>query len=53
MTDDGRVVSKLIEETGFGPYDLGSLHGSRDQQPDTAGYNKDMTVAEARKLAPR
>jgi predicted dinucleotide-binding enzyme len=48
-----RVVSKLIEEIGFGPDDLGSLHGSRDQQPDTPVYNKDMTVAEARKLVPR
>ena len=48
-----RVVSQLIDSIGFGPYDLGSLHGSRDQQPDTAVYNKDITVAEARKLAPR
>src|SRR5437764_3779170 len=46
-----RIVSKLIEEIGFGPYDLGALHGSRDQQPDTAVYNKDITVTEARKLA--
>jgi 8-hydroxy-5-deazaflavin:NADPH oxidoreductase len=48
-----RVVSSLIEEIGFGPYDLGSLHASRDQQPDTAVYNKDISVAEAKKLEPR
>ncbi|HSY50018.1 MAG TPA: NAD(P)-binding domain-containing protein [Thermoanaerobaculia bacterium] len=43
-----RIVSKLIEEIGFGPYDLGSLHDSAKQQPDAAVYNKDVTVAEAR-----
>jgi predicted dinucleotide-binding enzyme len=48
-----RVVSSLIEEIGFGPHDLGSLHASRDQQPGTAVYNKDISVGEAKKLAPR
>jgi 8-hydroxy-5-deazaflavin:NADPH oxidoreductase len=43
-----RIVSGLIEDVGFGPYDLGSLHGSLQQQPDTAVYNRDVTVAEAR-----
>jgi predicted dinucleotide-binding enzyme len=47
------VVTKLIEEIGFGAYDMGSLHGSREQQPDTAVYNRDVTVAEARTIAPR
>ena len=47
------AVSKLIEEIGFGPYDLGSLAGSGEQQPDSAVYNKDVTVAEARAIAPR
>ncbi len=47
------VVSKLIEEIGFGPYDMGSLADSGEQQPDSAVYNKDVTVAEARALAPR
>ncbi|HEV7768862.1 MAG TPA: NAD(P)-binding domain-containing protein [Thermoanaerobaculia bacterium] len=51
--DAKRVVSQLIEEIGFGPYDLGSLHGSRDQQPDTAVYNRDVTVREVREIAPR
>jgi len=45
-----RIVSKLIEDIGFGGYDLGSLHDSRNQQPDTAVYNKDVTVAEAREM---
>lgn len=44
------IVSKLIEDIGFGPYDLGTLHDSRNQQPNTAVYNKDVTVAEAREM---
>jgi predicted dinucleotide-binding enzyme len=48
-----RVVSQLIEEIGFGPYDLGTLRESKDQQPDSAVYNKDVTVSEARAIAPR
>ena len=48
-----RVVAQLIEEIGFGAYDLGSLQNSGEQQPDAAIYNKDVTVAEARRIAPR
>jgi len=44
------AVSKLIEDIGFGPYDLGSLHDSNKQQPDSAVYNRDVTVAEAREI---
>jgi predicted dinucleotide-binding enzyme len=44
------VVSALIEDIGFGPYDLGSLHDSLQQQPDTAVYNRDVTVAETREI---
>lgn len=51
--DAKRAVTELIEEIGFGAYDMGSLHDSRHQQPDTAVYNKDVTVAEASALAPR
>jgi predicted dinucleotide-binding enzyme len=47
------TVSALIEEIGFGPYDLGTLHDSTQQQPGTAVYNQDVTVAQARELAPR
>ena len=46
-------MSRLIEEIGFGPYDLGTLHHSLAQQPDSAVYNKDVTVAEGRRIAPR
>ncbi|HEV7921853.1 MAG TPA: NAD(P)-binding domain-containing protein [Thermoanaerobaculia bacterium] len=48
-----RTVSELIESIGFGPYDLGSLAASQEQQPGAAVYNNDLTVAAARKLAPR
>ena len=44
------IVSRLIEEIGFGPYDLGSLRDSGRQQPDAPIYNRDVTVAEARSL---
>jgi len=47
------VVARLIEEIGFGPYDLGSLRDSAEQQPDADVYNKDITVAAARAIAPR
>ncbi|HEX8407918.1 MAG TPA: NAD(P)-binding domain-containing protein [Thermoanaerobaculia bacterium] len=47
------VVSRLIEEIGFGPYDLGPLRDSAEQQPDGDVYNKDITVAAARAIAPR
>ncbi len=40
------VVSRLIEEIGFGPVDLGSLRESAKQQPGAPLYNKDVTVAE-------
>ena len=50
--DAKRIVAALIEEIGFGPYDLGDLHASTRQQPDTPIYNKDVTVAEAREIVP-
>jgi predicted dinucleotide-binding enzyme len=45
------AVSHLIEDIGFGPYDLGSLATSHRQQPDSAVYNRDVTVAQAREIA--
>jgi predicted dinucleotide-binding enzyme len=49
---DAKVaVSRLIEEIGFGPYDMGSLAASHRQQPDSAVYNQDVTVAQAREIA--
>ena len=50
--DAKRVVMTLIEEIGFGPVDTGSLaEGGRRQQPNSARYNKVLTVREARTLA--
>jgi predicted dinucleotide-binding enzyme len=49
--DAKAAVSRLIEEIGFGPYDMGSLATSHRQQPDSAVYNKDVTVAQAREIA--
>ena len=44
------VVARLIEEIGFGPYDIGPLRDSARQQPDAPIYNRDVTLAEARKI---
>jgi hypothetical protein len=44
------VIGAFVEDICFGPYDLGSLHDSHNQQPDTAVYNRDVTVAEAREI---
>ncbi|HEX3579022.1 MAG TPA: NADP oxidoreductase, partial [Thermoanaerobaculia bacterium] len=49
--DAKAAVSRLIEEIGFGPDDMGSLAASHRQQPDSAVYNKDVTVEEARSIA--
>ena len=46
--DAKQIVSRLIEDIGFGPLDLGSLRESRRQQPGAPIYNRDVTVAEAR-----
>jgi 8-hydroxy-5-deazaflavin:NADPH oxidoreductase len=44
------VVSRLIEEIGFGPLDTGSLHeGGRRQEPGSPLYNKPMEIEEARR----
>jgi predicted dinucleotide-binding enzyme len=49
--DAKAVVSHLIEEIGFGAVDMGSLAASHRQQPDSAVYNQDVTVAQAREIA--
>jgi 8-hydroxy-5-deazaflavin:NADPH oxidoreductase len=51
--DAKATVFRLIEEIGFGPYDMGSLRDSHEQQPDAPIYNRDVTVDEARSIAPR
>lgn len=49
-TEAKGVVAELIQEIGFAPYDLGSLAGSKIQQPDSPVYNKSITIEEARKI---
>lgn len=43
-----RAVAVLIEELGLGPFELGSLREGKRQELESAVYNKDMTVKEAR-----
>jgi Predicted dinucleotide-binding enzymes len=47
------VVTKLIEEIGFGAVDMGTLRESAAQQPGAPIYNKDVTVAKGRELTKR
>ncbi len=43
-----KLVSNLIEEIGFAAYDTGSLcEGGKNQEPNTAIYNRNLTVSEA------
>ena len=47
------VVSGLIEELGFAPYDAGSLAaGGRRQQPGSPIYNVRLTLAEVARRLP-
>ena len=41
------IVARLIEEIGFAPYYIGGLKDSALQQPDSAVYNKSITIEEA------
>lgn len=42
------LVSNLIEEIGFAAYDMGSLReGGKNQEPNTAIYNRNLTTNEA------
>ncbi|HYO76465.1 MAG TPA: NADPH-dependent F420 reductase [Thermoanaerobaculia bacterium] len=43
-----RVVSRLIEEIGFGPVDTGSLRDGKRQEPNTNLYNQVITAREGR-----
>ncbi len=45
-----KIVSGLIEDIGFAPYDLGSLKASTIQQPDSPVYNKSVNTAQAREI---
>lgn len=45
------VVSRLIEEIGFGPFDTGSLReGGRRQQPGNRIFGRPTTVREAKEI---
>lgn len=47
-TDAKKQVSDLIEEIGFAAYDTGSLReGGKNQEPNTAIYNQNITLSEA------
>lgn len=43
-----QIVSRLIEDIGFGPVDNGSLRDGRGQEPNRPIYNKAMTATEMR-----
>jgi predicted dinucleotide-binding enzyme len=45
-----RTVTEIIESLGFGAVDRGPLANGRNQQPGTAVYNQDVTVADAARL---
>lgn len=46
--DAKKLVSDLIEQIGFAAYDTGNLHeGGENQQPNTAIYNRVLTINEA------
>ena len=46
--DAKKTVSKLIEEIGFAAYDTGNLReGGKNQSPNTAIYNQNITLSEA------
>lgn len=46
--DAKKNVSNLIEEIGFAAYDTGNLcEGGKNQAPNTAIYNQNLTITEA------
>lgn len=45
------IVTNLIHDLGFGALRLGTLAESAQQQPGAPLYNRDVTVAEARRIA--
>lgn len=48
--DAKETVAQLVTSIGFAPLDMGSLHDSTRQEPDSPIYNKDLTLAEAQEL---
>jgi hypothetical protein len=49
-TEAKQIVSRLIEELGFGAVDNGSLRDGRGQEPNQPIYNKVMTATEMREI---
>ncbi|MBV8171213.1 MAG: NAD(P)-binding domain-containing protein [Candidatus Eremiobacteraeota bacterium] len=48
--DAKRIVSNFIDSIGYDPLDDGSLVDGRRQQPETALYNKPLSVRQAQAL---
>lgn len=47
-----KIVSKLIDDLGFGAVDMGALSaGGKRQEPGSNVYDKDLTVREVKALA--
>jgi predicted dinucleotide-binding enzyme len=45
-----RVVASFVDSIGYDPFDNGSLVHGRTQEPDTALYNNELTLEQARAL---
>ncbi len=45
-----KKVAGLIEDAGFVPFDAGTLHEGKKQEPGTDRYLKELTLDEARRL---
>lgn len=45
-----KKVAQLIEDAGFVPYDAGTLHEGKKQEPGTDRYLKELTLEQARDL---
>ena len=49
--DAKKIVSGLIEEIGFAPFDTGNLRdGGLTQEPGTAVYNRELKINDAHAL---
>lgn len=46
-----KIVSQLIEDAGFVPFDVGPLREGKKQEPGTERYLKELTLDDARSLA--
>ncbi len=49
-TDAKNIVSQLVEQTGFLPYDLGRLKDSAPQDPGSTIWNKRLPLADFKKI---